>query len=199
MAEYLYCRVSTDGQSTDPQTQALIKKYPTAFITKETASGAKARPELKNLIEKLSEGDTLIVAAFDRLGRNVLDLLTMIQTLEAKKVTIVFDREGFVVDGNDDGNGFNKIIKRMLMQMLASLAEMERAIISERTKAGIEAARAKGKQIGRPREIDEATIRRGVELVQKHGFSIRKAAETVRISVPYLSMALRHINSYNRL
>ena len=77
------------------------------------------------------------------------------------------------------------------MQMLASLAEMERAIISERTKAGIEAARAKGKRIGRPREIDDGTILRGVELVIQHGFTIRKAADTVRISVPYLSMALR--------
>lgn len=191
MAEYLYCRVSTDGQSTDAQTQALMKKYPVAIVVKETASGAKARPELKALIERLQHGDTMIVAAFDRLGRNVLDLLTMIQTLEAKRVSLVFDREGFVVNADDDVTGFNKIIKRMLMQMLASLAEMERAIISERTKAGIEAARAKGKQIGRPREIDDKTIQRGIELVQKHGFTLTMAAQTVRVSVPYLSMALR--------
>ena len=191
MAEYLYCRVSTDGQSTDAQTISLMKKYPKAVVVSETASGAKARPELKGLIERLALGDTLIVAAFDRLGRNVLDLLTMIQTLEANKVSMIFDREGFVMDANEDEKGFNKILKRMMMQMLASLAEMERAIISERTKAGIEAARAKGKRIGRPREIDDGTILRGVELVIQHGFTIRKAADTVRISVPYLSMALR--------
>lgn len=77
------------------------------------------------------------------------------------------------------------------MQMLASLAEMERAMLSERTKAGIAAAKAKGKQIGRPREIDDTTIQRGIELVTQHGFTISKAAETVRISAPYLSMALR--------
>ena len=107
-------------------------------------------------------------------------------------MTIVFNREGFIFNAaDDDESGLNKIIKRLLMQMLASLAEMERAILSERTRAGIEAARAKGKQIGRPREIADSTIQRGVELVLKHGFSIKKAAETVRISSPYLSMALR--------
>ena len=191
MAEVIYCRKSTEDQQFDGQTQALIKKFPKAKVVTETASGGKARPVLRALIDELSENDTLIVAAFDRLGRNALDLLTMIQSLEAKGVTLIFDREGFTVNAADDEAGFNRIIKRLLMQMLASLAEMERAIISERTKAGLEAARAKGKQIGRPREIDDKTIRRGVELVTEHGFTIRKAAETVRISMPYLSMALR--------
>ena len=93
MAEYLYCRVSTWDQSTDPQSQMLIKKHPGAKLVAETASGWKARPVLKALLEELQEGDTLIVAAFDRLGRNALDLLTMIQKLESKGVTLVFDRE----------------------------------------------------------------------------------------------------------
>ena len=74
MAEYLYCRVSTWDQSTEPQTQALLKKYPNAIVITETASGWKSRPMLKELISRMQEGDTLIVAAFDRLGRNALDL-----------------------------------------------------------------------------------------------------------------------------
>jgi DNA invertase Pin-like site-specific DNA recombinase len=93
MAEYLYCRVSTDGQSIDPQAQALRAKYPTAQIVSEIASGAKARPMLKALIEQLQSGDVLIVAALDRLGRRTTEILTLIEGLTDKGVILRSERE----------------------------------------------------------------------------------------------------------
>lgn len=92
MAEYLYCRVSTDSQSTDGQTKVLTRKYPNVLLVAEIVSGAKLRPELSSLMSRMVAGDTIIVAAFDRLGRNVLDLLTMIQDLERRGISMVFER-----------------------------------------------------------------------------------------------------------
>lgn len=182
MAEYLYCRVSTDGQSIDPQAQALRAKYPTAQIVSEIASGAKARPMLKALIEQLQSGDVLIVAALDRLGRRTTEILTLIEGLTGKGVILRSERE--YID-------FASPIGKMVTAILASVAELERSVICERTKAGIAAARANGAKIGRPRVIADDTIRAGVGLVQEKGMTIAEAAKAVGISYPTLAMALR--------
>jgi DNA invertase Pin-like site-specific DNA recombinase len=79
----------------------------------------------------------------------------------------------------------------MVTAILASVAELERSVICERTKAGIAAARANGAKIGRPRVIADDTIRAGVGLVQEKGMTIAEAAKAVGISYPTLAMALR--------
>ncbi|HYX34123.1 MAG TPA: recombinase family protein [Oligoflexus sp.] len=182
MAEYLYCRVSTDGQSVDPQTQMLTKKYPGAQIVSEIASGAKARPMLKALVEQLQRGDVLIIAALDRLGRKTTEILTLIEELTDRGVILRSERE--FID-------FASPIGKMVTAILASMAELERSMISDRTKAGIESARAKGKIIGRPRTISDCTIRAGIGLVREKGMTITEAAKKVGVSYPVLAMALR--------
>lgn len=186
MAEYIYTRVSTEGQSTDPQTLMLRRKYPRANVVSETASGAKSRPMLRALVDQLQRGDVLVVAALDRLGRRTADVLSLIDDLEQRGVILKSDREG--VD-------YGTPVGRLVTQILVSVAEMERNMIVERTRAGLQAAKAKGIKLGRPREISRRTIDRGVALVLERGYSIRKAAEEVGVSYPYLSMALRHIEA----
>lgn len=182
MAEYIYARVSGDSQTTDPQLHTLKKRFPRASVVTETASGAKARPMLKTLIEQLEEGDTLIVYALDRLGRRAVEVLSMIDELEQAGVNLISVREG--VD-------YSTPIGKLVTQILVSVAEMERNLIVERTKAGLAAARSKGRIGGRPRTISDRTIERGIRLVKEEGYTIRKAAAEVGVSYPYLSMALR--------
>lgn len=182
MAEYLYCRVSSDGQSVDPQTLLLSKKYPGAHLFSEIASGAKSRPMLMALIEQLQKGDVLIVAALDRLGRKTTEILNLIESLTARGIILRSDRE--YID-------FASPIGKMVTAILASMAELERSMISDRTRAGIDAARAKGKTIGRPRTISDRTLDQGIKLVQKHGYSITAASKKIGVSYPMLSMALR--------
>lgn len=184
MASYCYVRISTDGQNFDPQTQELIKKYPRAQIVTEVASGAKSRPMLTALIEQLQSGDELIVAALDRLGRRTTEILTLVESLNSRGIVLKSERESI-----DLASPIGKVV----LAVLASVAELERRMISDRTRQGIEAARAKGKQIGRPKTISDEEIQRGVGLIREHGYSITRAAKEIGISYPYLSMALRAV------
>jgi DNA invertase Pin-like site-specific DNA recombinase len=188
MAEYIYSRVSTDGQSADPQTMMLTKKYPGAQVVSEIASGAKARPMLKTLVEQLQRGDVLIVAALDRLGRKTTEILTLIEYLTDKGVILRSERE--YID-------FASPIGKMVTAILASVAELERSVICDRTRAGIAAARENGAKIGRPRTIDDDTIRAGVGLVREKGLTITEAARKVGVSYPMLAMALRTRSNSN--
>ena len=174
--EYLYSRVSTSGQSTDPQLVMLKERFPNAAVVSEVASGVKARPMLISLIQQLEEGDVLIVAALDRLGRRVKDCLQILEDLEQKGVILKSLREG--VD-------FSTPTGRLVTTILLSVAAMEREMLSERTKAGLAAARKKGRIGGRPCSIPAETIQMGIKLV-KSGMSIRKASEKVGISHSYL-------------
>jgi DNA invertase Pin-like site-specific DNA recombinase len=182
VASYCYVRVSTEGQNFDPQTQELLRKYPDAQVVSEIASGAKARPMLRALLDQLAAGDILIVAALDRLGRRTGEILGLVEGLTARGIVLKSEREHI---------DLSTPIGKVVVAILASVAELERNMISERTRHGIEAARAKGKQIGRPKTITDEEIQRGVKLVRDRGYSITRAAKEIGISYPYLSMALR--------
>ena len=177
MAEYIYSRVSTAGQSTDPQVLSLKEKYPHAEVVTETRSGVKSRPFLAALVESLNAGDVLIVAALDRLGRRTTEILSLIEDLERRRVILKSEREGV-----DYGTPVGKLVT----QILVSVAEMERNLISERTKCGLEAARKKGKLIGRPAKIPKETLKKGIFLVLNEGMKLRKAAALVGVNFSYL-------------
>ena len=124
----------------------------------------------------------LIVAALDRLGRRTSEVLPLIEDLDSRGVILKSEREG--VD-------YSTPVGRLVTQILISVAEMERSMLSERTKAGLANARAKGKQIGRPREIPSEHVKEGMRLVREECHSIRKAASVVGIHFSYLSHRLK--------
>lgn len=179
---FLYARVSSDGQNHDSQTQALMKKYPGSIIVMETASGIKARPMLETLLEQLKPGDKLVVSALDRISRKVSEILDTVEDLHRRKIIFISERESI---------DFSTPIGRMVTAVIASCAALERELISSRTVAGIEAARARGAQIGRPKSISDRTLSRGINLVLKDGLSITRAAKEIGVSYPYLSTAVR--------
>jgi DNA invertase Pin-like site-specific DNA recombinase len=177
---YIYCRVSTDGQTTDNQALTLKAKYPGAEVVCEIASGAKQRPMLAALVQNLKGGDTIIVAALDRLGRKTTDVLLMIEDLQKRGVNLLSERERI---------DFSTPIGRLVTEILVSVSQIERALISERTKAGLAAAREKGNTGGRPRRITEAQVEQARELL-KTGLSLRKVAEQVGCSDTRLGQLL---------
>lgn len=136
-----YARVSTQDQNLNLQLDAL-SAYGCELIFKEKASGKNTeRQELQKLLSRLRKGDTLIVWKLDRLGRSLKDLISLISDLSKMEVSFVS-----LKDGIDTATATG----RFTFNIFGALAEFERDIISERTKAGLNAARARGRKGGRP-------------------------------------------------
>ena len=139
-----YARVSTRNQNLDLQRDAL-KKAGCRRIFTDTASRSKAeRPGLADALSHAREGDTLIVWQLDRLSRSLKELIATVTELEQRGV-------GFrsVQEAMDTTTAGGKLI----FHVFGSLAEFERAVIRERTRAGLHAARIRGHQGGRPRKL----------------------------------------------
>ncbi|MGV1954468.1 recombinase family protein [Agrobacterium sp. 22-214-1] len=133
-----YARVSTVEQSLDLQMSALRSAGCTDVLTDEGYSGADfTRPGLARLLRKLRRGDTIVVWRLDRLGRSLFELLKLVRErgVEFRSLSESLDT------GTPAG--------RLLLHVLASMAEFERSLISERTRAGMAAARARGSRLGR--------------------------------------------------
>jgi len=149
-----YCRVSTSGQDVDSQ-ELEISRYARThnikiddYISIEVSSrkGTKER-RIDELMENLKTSDTLIVSELSRLGRSVGQLATMVDTLIHNKIKFIAIKENIYLNGD----GKKNIQTTALVSCFSMLAEIERQLISERTRAGLEAARAKGKLLGRPK------------------------------------------------
>src|SRR5690606_5165440 len=123
--------------------------YPAAEVVEETASGGKARPKLTELVDTLKSGDVLVISALDRLGRRTVEILSLIEEL---------DRRGVILKSLREGVDYGTISGRLVVQVLASVAELERSLISSRTKAALAAKRKMGIVGGRPRKITDAQI-----------------------------------------
>lgn len=136
-----YARVSTEDQVTDAQADEL-RQAGCAVIHHEQGSGAsRSRPLLAKLMREIRAGDVLVVVRLDRLARSVSHLLEVIETLEKRGAHFRSLRDP--IDTSTPQGMFS-------LQVLGAVAQLERALISERTKAGIAAARKKGKLPGNP-------------------------------------------------
>ncbi len=177
----LYIRVSTSDQKPDSQLHAL-RDYAQARgleVVGEYAdlgvSGARrSRPALDRLVKaaKRREIDAVVITKLDRLGRSLTHLLALLGDLEALGVELI---------SLDDGIDTSTPAGRLFMQMRGAFAEYERALIRERVSAGIEAAKRRGKHLGRPKALtaeQEARVRR----LRASGHSLRSIAETVGVS-----------------
>ncbi len=172
-----YARVSTDDQTPLPQSEAL-KIAGCAEIHEEQASGGnRARPVLARVLERIGKGDTLVVVRIDRLARSLSHLLEIIERLEAKGA---FFRS--IEDPIDTASPQGKFT----LQVLGAAAEFERALIRERTKAGLASARAKGRIGGNPglRARDPAALRK-VRLARQDGF-MERLNQTAQDWVPHV-------------
>jgi putative DNA-invertase from lambdoid prophage Rac len=183
MTTIAYARVSTDDQTTESQRHAIGDRYKVdRWFTDDAVSGAtkaKDRPGLGALLEYVREGDTVVVSAIDRLGRNTIDVLETVEHFKAKKVAVVSLREGFDI---------STPIGKAMLTMLAAVAELERENIKARQMAGIEKARTEGRALGREKVIDDAEVARWR---QENSASIKATADRFGISTASVKRACR--------
>src|SRR3954469_23288251 len=166
-----YARVSKsdDTQDTAAQVSAL-KSAGCKRVFEDKASGGRwDRPELHRLLDQLRAGDTLVVWKLDRLFRSLKDLLHILERVEAvgarfRSLTEAIDTSG--------------LAGRMLMQMLGSFAEFERAMVRERTRAGLKAAAAQGRKGGRQPKL---TPEQKTEILDGLGSGRKSAADLARL------------------
>lgn len=153
MAMIGYARVSTEEQSTQAQIAALRGAGCDRVLEESASGGDRSRPVLKQALERVRPGDTLVVVRIDRLARSLSHLLEVIETLHAKGAAF-----RSIQDPIDTGSPQGKFT----LQILGATAEFERALIRERTMAGLESARRQGRVGGNPglRDGDPAAIRR---------------------------------------
>jgi len=146
-----YARVSTTDQDPSMQVAAIRKEHPEALIYEERASATSrdGRPKLEMIIQTIRQGDSLVVWKLDRLARNVLDLLQIVEELDAKGAGLV------VLDQKIDTC---TAAGKCFLQMLGVFAEFETNLRRERQMAGIAKAKAEGKYRGRPATINADRI-----------------------------------------
>ena len=176
-----YARVSTEQQNLDRQLD-MLQKYGVDFIYNEKMTGTKRnRPELEKLLERLTEGDTVVVESLSRLGRSTKDLIWLMETFNAKGVNLVSLKESI-----DTTTSTGKL----LFTLMSALAQFERDVLADRTREGLAAARARGRKGGRP-QIDNDSIRKAVKLYNTKQYSVREITELTGVKSSTLYKYLR--------
>lgn len=167
-----YARVSTDKQITDHQMDAL-RSYGVDEIFEEKISGTrKSRPQLNLLLSKLRTGDTLVVYELKRLGRNTKQLLALAEDFQANGIEFVSLTEQ--IDTTTP-------MGRFVFTTWCALAQLDRDIISENTKSGLAAAKARGRVGGR-KPSDRKQVEKALKMYYTNDFSVKEILESTGIS-----------------
>ena len=167
-----YARVSTDDQTLDLQRDALTAEG-CERIFEDKASGAGDRPGLRDALDHLRSGDTLVVWRLDRLGRSLKDLISRADTLRNQGVGLRSLKEAIDTDSSAG---------QLVFHIFGALAEFERALIRERTNAGLQAARARGRTGGRPKKLDAKRRAHVADLYRSRKHTVKEICELVGIS-----------------
>lgn len=167
-----YARVSTTEQNLDLQTDALRQAGCEKIYTDTVSGASEDRPGLATALEVLRAGDTLVVWKLDRLGRSLPHLVKAVNDLKAKGVGFQSLQEQI-----DTTSGVGKLI----FHVFAALAEFERDLIRERTKAGLAAARARGKRGGRPKALNAKQVTLAQAMYADKQNSVADICATLRI------------------
>ncbi|WJY64156.1 DNA-invertase hin [Corynebacterium atrinae] len=194
MALIGYMRVSkSDGsQTTDLQRDALIAAgVDPGHLYEDRASGKQEdRPHLDACLKALRPGDTLLVWKLDRLGRNLRHLVNIVHDLTAREVGLkVLTGQGAAID-TTSAQG------KLVFGIFAALAEFERELISERTKAGLESARARGRKGGRPFKMTPAKVRLAMAAMGQPETSVAALCKELEITRQTL---YRHVSPTGEL
>ncbi len=168
-----YARVSTQDQNLELQRDAL-QAAKCERIFEDKMSGAKAaRPGLMEAISFMRPGDTLVIWKLSRLGRSLKQLIETVQILQEKGIELKSLNESI-----DTGTATGKL----LFHIVAAFAQFERDNMIENTKAGLEAARARGKNGGRPKKLDEKKAAMALELRKDTTRSVKEICDLLKIS-----------------
>ena len=168
-----YARVSTDDQNLDAQTDALTAAGAARIFSDKISGSMRKRPELDKLLDQLRPGDVIVVAKYDRLARSLRDLLDIVEAIK------------------DRGAGFRSLAEdidtttpagRLVFHVFASIAQFERERISERTREGLQAAKARGRVGGRPPALTTAQKAEARRMRDDEQRSISEIARLFKVS-----------------
>lgn len=178
MAIFAYGRVSTKDQNTDNQKLEIERAgYAVEYwFSDEGVSGkmaASQRPQFKALLGQIRNGETLVVTKLDRLGRDAHDVGATIKALAARKIEVIVLQLGKL--------DLTSAAGKLMLTMLAAVAEMERDLLIERTQSGLARAKSEGKILGRP---SKTTPEQRVDILAKYaaGISVSELARQNQIS-----------------
>ena len=179
-----YARVSTDGQTLDPQLDSL-KAAGCAKVFSDVASGTKSeRPGLIEALTYAREGDTLVVVKLNRLARSISDLVAKTRNLADRGIEFKSLSES--IDTSTSAG-------MLLFHIMGSLAEFERDLIIERTHAGLKAARARGRKGGR-KSTDPTKVAAAISLYKQKSMTLAEIKKVTGVSKSVLYRALEQGN-----
>jgi DNA invertase Pin-like site-specific DNA recombinase len=171
-----YARVSTQGSDLALQCEALTKAGCIKLFEDKVSGTRSSRPGLDKMLDTLRVGDTLVVCKLDRLGRSVKQLVDLVSALH--KQGVHFKSLTDAIDTSTPSGCF-------FFHVMASLAEMERELTVERTRAGLEVAKQLGRKVGRKPKMTESKITSAKKLLS-NGVPPKEVAKNLGVSIPTL-------------
>ena len=179
-----YARVSTDEQNLDLQRDALREAgCDTIYCDEGVSAVAQERPQFAAVLAALSAGDTLVIWKMDRAFRSLMNALEVLEELEARGVNFCS-----LTDAIDTSTP----VGRFVYQIRNAFSELERALIVERTKAGMDAARKRGVRIGRPPKLTATQIEFARAELARGRATLKALADRLGVSPRTLARALAH-------
>ena len=170
-----YTRVSTVDQNDEGQQHTLKAAGATKIFSDRITGSAETRPGLDEMSRYVREGDTIVIYSIDRLARNVEHLLSTVKEWRDNGIAIVFIREALRIDGEKNP------MSELLLGVIGHIAQFEKAIIKERQREGIEAAKRRGVYKGRKRALDEDQVKELQNLLRQTG-NISEIARKMGVS-----------------
>ena len=167
-----YARASTIAQSLDRQTDALNEAGIKKIFTEKVTGKKFDRPEFLRMIEQLREGDVVVISELTRLSRSTKDLFTIVELIQSKGANIKSLKESWLDTTTPQG--------KLMFTIFAGLSQFEADLIAERTREGLEAARARGRVGGRPK-VDESKIDMALKMYDGGKFKIQEICRTCDI------------------
>ncbi|CDT32207.1 recombinase family protein [Vibrio coralliirubri] len=176
-----YARVSTDDQNEDSQIDSLESAGCERIYIEKCSGKSKQRPELERMIDALREGDVVVVQRLDRLGRSLKDLIELLDG---------FKEQGIKFISLNESIDTTTAVGELAFHMIGAIAQFERRLISERTKAGLKAARARGRKGGRKAKLTASDIKKAQAMLFDKSVTKTEVAEHFGVSRPTLNKAL---------
>lgn len=185
-----YARVSTIEQNLDRQLDAL-KAAGAEDIIQEKITGTKAdRPELNRLLDMLRDGDIILISDLTRLSRSTKDLFTLVDKIEKKGANIKSLKESWLDTTTPQG--------KLMFTFMAGISQFERDLISQRTKEGLEAARARGRKGGRREKLDDAKKKAIYDLYTQKQTKLMDICDMFSITKPTLYKTIEEISKLKK-
>ena len=180
-----YARVSTEGQNLSRQLDQLTAAHCERIYQEKVTGTKKERPELEKMLDHLRTGDTIIICELTRLSRSTKDLFQLIDQIEKKGSNIKSLKETWLDTTTPQG--------KLMFTIFAGISQFERDLISQRTKEGLDSARARGRKGGRPVK-NKSDIEKALKLYNSKDYSLKEIKEMTGVSKTSL---YRYLNSFN--